>query len=155
MSFQLNHSKPIGAQLARIVVKELRKATREVLAGSPNEQSIHEARTHVKKIRSVLHLLRKTLGDDYDRLNECARAAAHRLATIRDADALIEEMESLRRRYRSVISSATLRSARATLTARRRQAYARLAGRPLANIRRTLVRSRRDFESSVRKAATG
>ena len=88
MSFRLKPSKPIGNQLARIVAGELRKATQEMAERSPGEASIHEARTHVKKIRAVLRMLRKPLGNDFARLNECARSAAHQLSAIRDADAI-------------------------------------------------------------------
>jgi len=155
MSFRLKPSKPIGHQLARIVAGELREATQEMAERSPGEASIHEARTHVKKIRAVLRMLRKPLGNDYARLNERARSAAHQLAAIRDADAIATTMDSLWRRYHNVITPAAFRRANATLNVRRREAHARLAGRTLADIRQTLKGSGHDLRSNVQSVATG
>jgi CHAD domain-containing protein len=151
MTFRLTRKKSIGPQLAHIVARESRKAAEEVAAKSPAEASVHEARTRVKKIRAVLHLLRSELGDDYTTLNKCSRSAAHRISAIRDADALIETMKSLRRQYPVVMRG--LRAATATLEARRREAYARLAGPHLSDVTQMLERSRRTLRSSVRHAA--
>jgi len=155
MSFRLKPSKPIGNQLARIVAGELRMATQEMAERAPGEASIHEARTHVKKIRAVLRMLRKPLGNDYARLNECARSAAHQLSAIRDADAIATTMDSLWRRYHDVITPAAFRRANATLNVRRREAHARLGGRTLGDIRQTLKGSGRDLRSNVQSVATG
>jgi len=155
MSFRLKPSKRIGNQLARIVAGELRMATQEMAERAPGEASIHEARTHVKKIRAVLRMLRKPLGNDYARLNECARSAAHQLSAIRDADAIATTMDSLWRRYHDVITPAAFRRANATLNVRRREAHARLGGRTLGDIRQTLKGSGRDLRSNVQSVATG
>src|SRR5262245_36097888 len=109
MSFRLKPSTPIGNQLARIVADELHKATREMAEASPGGASSHAARTHVKKSRAVLRMLRKPLGDDYARLNEGARPAAHQLSAMRDADAIAITMDSLWRRYHDVITPAAFR----------------------------------------------
>jgi CHAD domain-containing protein len=153
MAFRLKRRKSIGSQLAHIVASESHKATKEVAAESPAGDSIHEARKHVKKIRAVLHLLRSELGDDYASLNNCSRSAARRIAAIRDADALIETMKSLRQRYRAVLGVGG-RAATVTLNARRRAAYARLAARHLVDVKRMLERSRRVLRSRVHHAAT-
>jgi len=155
MAFRLKNAKSIRAQLARIVAKELRKAADDVSRRSLREASIHDVRKHVKKVRAVLRLLRKELGDDYAPLNEQIRSAARRLSAVRDADALIEMMKALRRRYRRVLTPTVVRTANATLKARMREARAHLAGRPLADIRRQLVHSSRGLRSKVREAATG
>jgi CHAD domain-containing protein len=154
MTFRLKRKTSIGPQLAHIVARESRKAAEEVAAASPAEESVHEARKHVKKIRAVLHMLRSELGGDYDSLNNWNRSAAHRISAVRDADALIGTMKSLRKRYPAVICTG-FRTATATLEARRREAYARLAGRHLSDITHMLERSRRSLRSSVRHAANG
>ncbi len=154
MAFRLKNAKSIGAQLSRIVARELRKATGEVSGGSPRGKSVHEARKHVKKIRSVLHLLRKELGDDYEPLNERIRCAARQLSPVRDADALIATMNALKRQHGGLITSSVFRTANSVLQARRRDAYARLAKRQLADVKRRLVQSRRVVPSRIRAAAT-
>jgi CHAD domain-containing protein len=155
MAFQLKRSKAIGNELARIVMSEVRKASREMAERSPGEESVHEARTHVKKVRSVLRLLRKPLGNDYVRLDESTRSAAHQLSATRDADALAGALDSLRRRYHDVFAPAALGRANATLDVRRRKAHVRLTGHRLADIRQSLVHSRRDLRSQIQSVATG
>src|SRR5690349_7430467 len=118
MSFGLKTAKAIDDQLARIVKREVRKAVEQAQA-PPGEESIHETRQHIKKTRSVLHLLRKALGNDYAKLNGDLRSAAHRISVARDADALIPLMESLSGRYHDVITPAAVRKANAALKAGR------------------------------------
>jgi CHAD domain-containing protein len=151
--FRLNAAKAIDDQLARIVARELRKAT-EAVDRARDEESIHAARKHIKKARSILHLLRKPLGRDYDSLNAPIRLAAHRIAAIRDADALLGTITTLSARYHDVISPAVRRKATATLKARRSQAYEHLAGRSLVKARHMLAKARRRTRSRVHDAAT-
>jgi CHAD domain-containing protein len=153
VAFRLTTARAIDDQLAQIVARELRKAT-EAVNRSGDEESIHEARKHIKKARSVLHLLRKPLGRDYQTLNDPIRLASHRISTIRDADALVGTLTSLRARYHDVIGPLACRKAKATLTARQRQAYARLARRPLAGAKQILVNAQPRVTSRVHDAAT-
>jgi hypothetical protein len=77
------------------------------------------------------------------------------MSAIRDADALVATMKSLSARYHDVISPAIRGKATSALKAQRKQAYARLAGRSLANARQILVKTRRRIRSRVRDATTG
>src|SRR5262245_34998824 len=153
MAFRLKGTKSIGSQLARVVSKEVSEAVASV-TGAPREESVHDARKHVKKIRAVLHLLQLAIGDDYDGVAERIRSAAHRMSAVRDADALITMMKALRRQSKGVITPALARTANVTLKARRRAAYSKLAGRPLANVRQTLKRSRGPLRTTIRGAAS-
>src|SRR5215470_17405865 len=114
MAFRLEGAKSIGSQLARVVSNEVREAVASV-TGAPRESSVHDARKHVKKIRAILHLLRLAIGDDYDRIGERIRSAAHHMSAVRDADALITMMNALRRQSGGVITPAIARAANATL----------------------------------------
>ena len=153
MSFRLKTTTAIDDQLARIVTREVRKAA-EKADEAPRETSIHDARQHIKKARSVLHLLRAALGGDYAELNDSLRSAANRMSGARDADALVPLMTSLSGRYHGAMTPGALRQANATLKARRREAHAKLRGRRLADITHTLERSRRRVRSSVWSVAT-
>jgi CHAD domain-containing protein len=154
VAFRLKGARAIDEQLGSIVERELAKAT-DAVDRSRDESSIHEARKHLKKVRSILRLLRKPLGHQYDALNAPIRVAAHRMSAIRDADALVATMKSLSARYHDVISPAIRGKATSALKAQRKQAYARLAGRSLANARQILVKTRRRIRSRVRDATTG
>jgi CHAD domain-containing protein len=150
----LKGAKSIGAQLSRVAASELRKATDELADPPLRAESIHEARKHVKKARSVLHLLRKALGDDYARFNGPMRSAAHRMSAVRDAEALLGTMKMLRRRYRGVIPVPAARRVEAVFRTRLRRSCAALAGRRLAMVSQTLAHSRRSLRSTLRHAAS-
>src|SRR5215467_13042024 len=118
MAFRLKRRTSIGPQLARIVAKELRAAVDEVAHASSGGKSVHETRKRVKKIRSVLHLLRKELGDSYAALNDRVRFAARQLSSVRDADVLVATMEAVRRHHRRVVTPEIFRVADAALKKR-------------------------------------
>jgi hypothetical protein len=142
----------MGKQVARIVKRELRKAA--ATAGRrPGDASIHDARKRIKKVRSVIHLLRQPLDGDYSKLDEGLRSAAHRLAAVRDADSLVNVMRSLGARYHDVITVAALTRAKSTLTLERREANAKLAG-SWAGVRQILTRSRHRLQSVLPAVTT-
>jgi CHAD domain-containing protein len=154
MAFRLKNGTSIGAQLSRIVSKELRTAIDRVTHASTSAKSVHETRKHIKKIRSVLHLFRRELGSHYTVLNERIRFAAHQLSGLRDADTLITTMETLRRQHGRLVTAPIFRAADSVLKTRRDDSYARL-GRRLAVVRRRLVHSRRVVPGRIRAVTTG
>jgi len=155
MAFRLKNGKAIGAQLARIVNDELRAALDAVAQASTGGASIHETRKHIKKIRSVLHLLRKELGDDYAPLNDRIRFAARQLSAVRDADVLVATLETLHRRHGRLLGPDVYKTAGAALERRRHQAYARFGPRRLSVVKQRLVRSRRVLPEQIRAVASG
>ena len=58
---------------------------------------VHKARKHCKKIRAVLKLFRRELGDAYRPANARFREAARLLAPTRDADAMLDTLERLQK----------------------------------------------------------
>ncbi len=63
-------------------------------------KAVHGARKDIKKVRSLLRLVRTSLGDEtYHRENDRFRATAGRLGDARDAEAKLECLEKLRKRY--------------------------------------------------------
>jgi len=154
MACRLKGGTSVGAQLSRVVEKELRAAIDEVTHASTNAKSIHETRKHIKKIRSVLHLLRRELGGHYKALNERIRLAARQLSPARDADALVTTLKTLRRRHGRIVTAAIFKAADSALKTRRDDSYARLGQRRLAAIRRRLVHSRRVVPDRIRAVTT-
>ena len=71
--------------------------------------AVHEARKDLKKLRSVLRLVRDELGDDvYRRENERYRDAGRLLAGARDAEVKLETLQSLTARYDGRLSEEAL-----------------------------------------------
>jgi CHAD domain-containing protein len=68
--------------------------------GAAGEQAVHEARKDLKKLRSVLRLVRDEIGDPvYRRENRRFRDAGRALSAARDATVKLQTLSSLRERF--------------------------------------------------------
>lgn len=119
---------------------------------TPSDESIHDARKSVKKIRSVLRLLQDELGSVGDREEKRLREAAHALSALRDADATAETLETLHGRYPTVVDGAVARAVAHGLGARR-QRTRKGAGLLGHRARAALALARKTVPSAVRRAA--
>ncbi len=89
------------------------------------DTAIHEARKSMKKIRGALRLMRPEVDPVYREENAWFRDVGLRLAGFRDAGAMIETFDALRRKYRGEPGRRTMASIRRGLVARKRHAEAR------------------------------
>jgi CHAD domain-containing protein len=98
MAFTLDPGKPIPKAVGQAAEKQLRK-TVEALTGQADldpDEAAHDARKRTKKLRALLRLVRRELGDDvYRRENRALRDAARRLSPVRDAWVLVEALDGL------------------------------------------------------------
>jgi CHAD domain-containing protein len=132
--------------------KEFAAAMAALASRTPDEESVHDARKSVKKIRSVLRLLWNDLGSAGVRQERRLRAAAHALSWLRDADATAETLEILHGRYPAVVNGSVIRAVLRGLAARRRRTR-RGAGLLAHKARAGVSRARDDVPSEVRRAA--
>jgi hypothetical protein len=61
-------------------------------------------RKRVKKIRAVLHLLEKALGDNFRTHDRRLKAVGHQLSSLRDVDAEAETMKAVRDHYPRLVT---------------------------------------------------
>ena len=106
MAFRFKAGRGTGHELRRLVRDELEEAVERLGDPTPDDDAIHDARTNVKKARAVLRLVRDELSRTYRVENDRLREAAHRLSSLRDADAAIETLEALQGHYPSVLTPA-------------------------------------------------
>jgi CHAD domain len=143
MAFVLKPQKSAASQLRRLVADELHDAVAALSDSASVEIGVHEARKSVKKVRAVVRVLHDDLGPR-DRDNERLRQIAHRLSSLRDADATGETLQQLRGRYPQVVTSKMVREFARGLEGRNRQVRARgrrlmaLAARELGNLSKSL-----------------
>jgi CHAD domain-containing protein len=90
--FRIERDESPGEALPRILGWCVDAAAEEIARG---HAGAHEARKRLREARSCLALGRVSLGTERDRLEEPLRNAAHRLAPVRDADALVELIDEL------------------------------------------------------------
>jgi CHAD domain-containing protein len=108
-----------------------------LLPGSENpDEAIHAARRSLKKIRSILKLLRPLLGDRYQDENSRFGDIGRQLSPFRDAAALIETLDELHEKHKDQASPAAFRGVRAALVSLKTEIDAR--SDRTAAIRRTL-----------------
>jgi CHAD domain-containing protein len=122
MAFQLRRGKPVARELSHLVAKEYEKAIDELgcRQGANRSDAVHEARTRVKKVRAVLHLLKQNLGHDYRALDGELRRVGHRLSSLSDVAASPEIMNALRDHYPRIVSGSMSRAVQRGLLARTR-----------------------------------
>lgn len=124
MAYRFKLGEPVPEGIKRIVREEIESAVRQ-LSGkgeADRDEAIHEARKSLKKIRGVLRLMRPELGEVYGRENTFFRDAGLRLSQLRDAGAMIETFDALRKKYRGELGRGRLASIRRGLMARKVQA---------------------------------
>jgi CHAD domain-containing protein len=157
MAFGLTRRRPLAKELARIVAKEFERTLGHVAADSADRvEGIHEARKSIKKIRAVVRLVRKDLGGAARVLNRQLRAIAHQLSPLRDVDATLEIMESLRAHYPRLVTSSLFARVHRGLVAWRRRALARLdPDRALARVARDIRRSATETPELIRRRVRG
>jgi CHAD domain-containing protein len=117
MAHRLEKGEPVAGGLKRIVRREIDSAASH-LRGERNadrDEAIHEARKSIKRVRAILKLTRAGLGDIYGTENARLRDVAHRLSGFRDAAAIIETFDDLKRKYAGDFGPGQLASVRAAL----------------------------------------
>src|SRR5215475_14207002 len=97
MSFELKPGQSARKNVRRIARKQLDDAL-EQLTGTvgARDEAVHEVRKSLKKVRAVLRLVRRAIGEaTYRAENTCFRDTARPLTEVRDARILIETLDNL------------------------------------------------------------
>jgi CHAD domain-containing protein len=105
MSYRLKSGENISKGIKRIALEQIDQALRDLTDSSGNrDEAIHDARKCFKKIRAVLRLVRKEIGEqEYKQQNICFRDAGRKLSDVRDSAVLIETLDKLTDRFREQI----------------------------------------------------
>ena len=109
MAYRLKLQESVPQGIKRVVKEEFETALEQLNGKSRANrgEAVHEARKSVKKIRAVLRLIRSELDGAYD-------AEIGRLRT-RDAGAVVETFDALRKKYRDDLRKHSLDSVRRRL----------------------------------------
>ncbi len=89
MAFGISRREDIGAAYRRLILEDIAAARAGLLdpSLSPGE-GVHGARRRLKRIRSIVRLIRPALGQRYAAYRDDIRSVAKTLAVFRDADVL-------------------------------------------------------------------
>jgi CHAD domain-containing protein len=97
-AYRIKDGEPVPDAVLRIAYGRIDRAVDELRGktSSNSEEAVHEARKDMKKLRSLLRLVRSEIGDQvYRRENEGFRDAARQLSGVRDADVMLETLDAL------------------------------------------------------------
>ena len=88
------------------------------------DEHIHEARKATKRLRALVRLVRRDLGDEmYALENQCYRDAGQRLSGLRDATVLVETLDRLVESLGNDVPQSRFAQVRVWLVERRDRAY--------------------------------
>jgi len=104
MAYRLKSKESVPEGIKRIVKEEFDAGLQQLNGKSrPNrDQAVHEARKSVKKIRAVLRLMRPELNGAYDAQIDKLRTVGRKLSEFRDAGAIVDTFDALRKSKRLV-----------------------------------------------------
>lgn len=110
--YGLQHDEDIAEGVRRIARGRAETAQEQLRAEGDLAEAIHETRKDMKKLRSLLRLVRPALGDEaYRAENERYRDAARLLSGPRDAEVKLATLEELGERYEDMPPAETLHDA--------------------------------------------
>jgi CHAD domain-containing protein len=153
MPSQLKATETVSHGLKRIVRREIDKALKALSAreGVNPVEGVHDARRAFKKIRAILKLARKELGNRvYERENVGYRDAGRPLTEVRDAQVLVETLDKLADRFAAEVPPAAFQQVRDALVANNEATWKRVldeedAGSQVADTLKVARRHIRDW----------
>lgn len=96
MAYALQRNEPFSTAIPRIVIERIDLALDQLLDERETAaERIHNARKRFKESRAAVRLVRFSLGDQFRIENAWFRDAGRSLATLRDADAMVEAVANL------------------------------------------------------------
>ena len=175
MSFVFKPDESVSDGARRIVSEEMTTAAGQLRNGADGQRdtAVHEARKSIKKVRSILRLVRSEIGDTRRIENVRLRNVGRRLSQARDAAVLIEVLDSLAADSSGLVPQRVWTSVRRRLVARKEKLQRELdmdalAERSARQLESVLVRMKRwslggdgfqsiapGFENAFRNGAEG
>ena len=97
MKYRLKRGESTPEGVRRMAAEQLGKALEHLACqDGKRDKHIHEARKATKRLRALVRLVRRELGDEvYALENQCYRDAGRRLSELRDATVLVETLDRL------------------------------------------------------------
>ena len=125
MDYRLKQGESVPEGTRRMAAEQLDRAL-EYLGCQDGERDkhIHEARKATKRLRALVRLVRRDLGDEvYALENQCYRGVGQRLSGLRDATVLVETLDRLVKSLGEDVPKSRFSKVRTWLVERRDRVY--------------------------------
>jgi len=151
VAYELDESQDAAANIRRIIGERVAEALGALgkAGADAGSERIHTARKRLKEVRAALRLIRGAVDQDvFRKENRSYRDAARPLSALRDADALVEALDSLVEHFADELKGHAFEAVRRWLVARRRHIrHAVLVEQhALPEVRRSVNQARRRIE---------
>ena len=150
MEYLLKQSEGVPAGMRRMAVAQLDKALAHLgCQDGERDKHIHEARKATKRLRALVRLVRRDLGDEvYALENQCYRGVGQRLSGLRDATVLVETLDRLVESLGEDVPKSRFVRVRVWLVERRDRAYGQVdsSNRAVQEVIAELVQARERLE---------
>ncbi len=141
MPFRFKKKESVARAVRRLCCERLDEAL-ETLEKVERLDAVHNVRKEIKKLRSILRLMRRDIGrDTYSRHTEVLREAARLLMDFRDAQVKLNAFDSLAKHFRRNFSASQFAPIRSALAKECLVAQKKLR-KSMAPLKRILSRSR-------------
>ena len=121
VSFKLDVGKSVAKQVASEAGSRIDSALEAAAGdgGAKLDDRVHEVRKQMKKLRAVLRLVRRPLGDEYAKQNAYFRDVAARLSSARDAQVMVETLDKVLSHHKQTVDRKIFASIRRHLVGHR------------------------------------
>ncbi len=151
MEYRLKRGESAPEGVRRMAAEQLDKALEHLACQEEKrDKHIHEARKATKRLRALVRLVRRELGDEvYALENQCYRDAGQRLSELRDATVLIETVDRLVESLGKDVPKSRFARVRVWLVERRDQVYGQVASsdRAVQEVVANLTQARERLEN--------
>ena len=129
MEYRLKRGESVPEGVRRMAAEQLDKALEHLACqDEKRDKHVHEARKATKRLRALVRLVRRDLGDEmYVLENQCYRGAGQRLSKLRDATVLVETLDRLVESLGKDVPKSRFARVRAWLVERRDRVYGQVA----------------------------
>jgi CHAD domain-containing protein len=117
MGFELAEGESFSDGVKRIVLEQINEALLNLKpTARSKDKAVHDARVCIKKVRAVLRLIKKSLGNKiYKAEDKAYRDAARTLSKVRDSAAMLEVIDNLAHHFSDQLSRNAFEDVRALL----------------------------------------
>jgi hypothetical protein len=146
VGYRLHPQQPVAHEVRRIAARQLELAI-EGLTGTDlgnQDDSVHTARRHIKKVRALIRLVRPAMGRRYRVANRVLRAVSQLLAPIADGQATVDTLTRVAERHRRDLPADVAAQVRAWLVRREAMAYEAAALSDVLETAAALLRAQHD-----------
>ena len=125
MEYRLKQGESVSEGIRRMAAAQIDKALAHLgCQDGERDKHVHEARKATKRLRALVRVVRRDLGDEvYALENQCYRSAGQRLSRLRDATVMVETLDRLVESLGKDVPKSRFARVRTWLVERRDRAY--------------------------------